>query len=220
MSGCKKEPLEPGYSGKPAVGIAGTLIQNSTGDSALISFGTRAASVTDSTVYIAARITGDASTGERTFSVVVVDSLSTAAKDEFVLPTRFVIPANSINASFPVVLKRSARLAGQNVRIVLAVKDTEEFLKGPTSGRFSPVFKLIWNDQLVKPANWPGTFGAYSATKFRIIIQQTGYTDFTNMHVSVMYQVLFAAQDYVLKYNDDHPGAPLRDENGSLVSFP
>ncbi len=118
------------------------------------------------------------------------------------------------------MLKRTGRLTSQNIRIVLAVANSDNFMKGPTSGRFSPLFKLIWNDQLVKPSSWPGAFGAYSAKKFRIIIDQTGYTEFASMHVSVQYQVLFAAQDYVIKYNNEHPGDPLRDENGALVSFP
>lgn len=219
IAGCRKAGIEPGYKGKAAVALAGTLIPNSSGDSAVISFGTRPVSQQDSVVDIAVRVTGATSSSERHFSVVVIDSVTTAEPSEYVLPADFSIPANSIQTSFPLVLKRTSRLKTNTARLTLAIRENENFVSGPVNGRFSPLMKIIWNDKLVRPSSWSPNFGTYSDKKYQIIIEQTGYTTY-NVHPSVIYQILFIVQEYVADYNNTHPGNPLRDENGNLVSFP
>ncbi|RXK86902.1 DUF4843 domain-containing protein [Filimonas effusa] len=219
-AGCTKTNLDAGYQGKPAVGLAGTLIPNAAGDSAVISFGVIPAAKLDSALKVAVRITGDIAPGDRTFTLVKVDSATTATPDEYVLPATFVVPAGQIETSFPLIIKRSARLKSTSVRLTLSVKEDVNFVRGPVHGRFSPDFKVIWNDRLVKPASWSSVFGTYSDKKFQIIIDQTGYTDFANLHTSILYNILVVVQQYVYNYNNAHPDNKLRDENGALVSFP
>ncbi len=216
---CRKDVVEAGYKGKAAVAMASTLITNATGDSATISFGTRPATQTDSTLRIAVRITGVASDADRTFLIAVVDSTTTALADEYGLPASFIVPKGNRETFFPLLLKRTARMKTISARLTLSVKENENFVRGPVNGRFSPSIKIIWNDRLLKPPSWSATFGTYSDKKYQIIIDETGYTDF-NVHISIIYQILFKAQEYVSEYNAAHPGAPLRDENGTLVSYP
>ncbi|HJT72687.1 MAG TPA: DUF4843 domain-containing protein [Chitinophaga sp.] len=216
---CRKDGVEAGYKGEVAIGMASTLIPGATGDSAMISFGTRPAAQTDSSLHIAVRITGAMSAANRTFFITVTDSLTTALADEYVLPATFVLPANSIETSFPLILKRTSRLKTMNARLTLSVKENENFVRGPINGRFSPTVKIIWNDRLIKPATWSASFGTYSDKKYQVIIEQTGYTEF-NVHISIIYQILFTVQKYVSEYNAANPDAPLRDENGALVSYP
>lgn len=219
-AGCRKNSLDAGYQGKPAVGMAGTLIPNATGDSAIISFGVVPAVKIDSTVRIAVRITGDIASVDRNFTVVVVDTATTARPEEYVLPAAFIVPAGKTEASFPLIIKRSARLKTAAVRLMLTVKEDAGFVRGPVHGRFSPNFKVIWNDRLVRPASWSAVFGTYSDKKFQIIIEQTGYIDFSGLPTGVLYNILTIVQQYVFNYNQTYPNDKLRDENGALVSFP
>ena len=213
---CKKSVIDSKYKGDAAIGVG-----NKTSlDSAVISFAAGASNLTDSTIYLSAQITGSVADKDRYFGIQVVDSLSTAVSSEYSLPEKYVLPAGAYETVFPVILKRSARLRTNPVRLYLKVIPFQDFVVAPIKAAYRPYFKLIWNDKLSKPASWPTSFGAYSDKKYELIIQLTGYTTFSNLSFQTPYMILTIVQTYVSEYNAANPGSPLRDENGNLVSYP
>ncbi len=87
----------------------------------------------------------------------------------------YVIPKGVVTATLPVIIKRDASLKSSTVTLVVGFKENNYFKSGlPKRSRF----KIIFTDQLSKPANWAayaiGYFGAYGVVKHQFLIDQTG----------------------------------------------
>jgi hypothetical protein len=84
---------------------------------------------------------------------------------------------------------------------------------------------FIWSDVLSRPTNWSELepfFGTYSNVKYRFMLENAGgvsefSTDTMSWAQLNSFRIRF--QNALNDYNAAHPGHPLTDENGNLVSF-
>ncbi|UYQ95485.1 DUF4843 domain-containing protein [Chitinophaga horti] len=189
------------------------------------------ATVTEDTLLVAAKIMGAAAKTDRSFAAAAdTGSTATPTTDYKILPG--VIKADSLTGYLPVVLYRREELKTVIKKLNLKIVDGGDFKAGATE---EIRMQLLWNDNLIKPANWdtrPGLvtyFGAYSTVKYRFIIDVLGRSEFplqtSNVFTPGMLtnaammdlkdQVRVALQ----AYNASHTPA-LTDENGQLVILP
>lgn len=169
------------YQDTDKIWLSGDPAQQATRDSTLATFALDDKNITTKDVNIIANLTGAMSDHDRTFKLVVVDSMTTAPADAYELGT-CVLPANQHKVTVPVKVKRTVngldlkkRMAKVTFRVV---EDTE--LTPSVDDRLS--FSIVWCDYLIKPASWSVIeyyLGPFSQARYRFIIDQTGMTDFS-----------------------------------------
>ena len=141
---------------------------------------------------------------------------------QFVLPETVTIPAGKLEAPFTIILKRTEDLTTNTVALYFKVVETTDFKSGVIE---QDHFCIKWNDTLSKPKNWDTEllefFGQYSLVKYRFIIDTIGFGEFsaTSMSWSELTNYKIIMITALDEYNDAHPDAPLKDENGQLVTF-
>ena len=119
-------------------------------------------------------------------------------------------------------MKRSTLLQEKSVKLYIKVQPSNDFAPGVNEENH---ILVIWNDMVSKPTNWDELeefFGDYSTTKYRFMIANaggiTGFdTDAMSWAELQSYKIKFV--NALNKYNEEHPDAPLRDENGVFVTF-
>lgn len=189
------------------------------------------ATVTEDTMMVAAKIMGLPAKADRNFRAAV-DTGSTAKEgtDYKILPG--VIPADSILGYLPVVVYRKPELKTVTQKLNLKIVDGGDFKAGVSE---EAKIQLLWNDNLIKPANWdtrPGLvtyFGVYSVVKYRFIIDVLGMSEFplqtSNVYIPGqlsnpnMLDKKAILKDALVVYNSTHTPV-LTDENGLVVTFP
>ena len=104
-------------------------LQNTTDTLYNYSFGTQPTSVTTDTVNVKVKIAGVKKSQPQHFKVVVDLSSSAKAGVHFVaLDSILTVPADSLTASFPVVLMRQnlSETQNDNIRLILLLKPTDD----------------------------------------------------------------------------------------------
>lgn len=191
-------------------------------DSLNFSFATYPETTTEMTMDIDVCVMGPVSDRDRTANVAIDESLSNASADLYTLPTSIVIKAGESKGVLPITMKRSTLLQEKSVRLYIKVVASDDFGIGVNEENH---IKVIWNDMISKPTNWDQLqefFGDYSNTKYRFMIANaggiTGFdTDTMSWAELQSYKIKFV--NALNEYNAAHPDAPLRDENGVLVTF-
>lgn len=199
----------------PAVWALGT-------DSLVYSFSTEPDDTKENVMDIDVCVMGPVADHDRTANIVVDAAKTTASTDQYSVPATAVIPAGKNKGTLSVTLKRDESLTKKTVRLQIAVAQSSDFSIGVNEQNH---FTLIWSDQIAKPKNWNTLeefFGTFSIAKYRFMLQNSPKgTEFSTetMSWSLLnsYRIKFAAA--LEKYNADHPGAPLTDENNQLVTF-
>lgn len=232
-SACNK--AIPGYENDPRIYFYERFVVNSfsTTDvfSRSFSFAPFPAKLTDTTIYINVKIMGKTAATDRTFYAEPA-ALTTNAipkTDYELLPG--TVKANEMMGTLPVILHRTAEMKTVIKEMTIKIADRGDFKTGPQE---NSSFKLIWNDDYLKPDNWdtfPGvgqSFGTYSVVKYKFIIDVLGLSQFplqTAGYNPAQYsnaQMLdFKAilKNALLDYNNTH-ATPLRDEFGLAITFP
>lgn len=210
------------YQDTARVRLEGPEVYSAGTDSLTFSFVTYSEETQSIVMNIDVRIMGPVANHDRTAAITVVDSLTSATQDLYGLPLTVTVPADSAHATLPVTLKRGAVLQQQSASLCIEVAPSADFYPGVNEQKR---FTLIWSDVLQKPKNWDSLeefFGSYSNTKYRFMIENAeGITEFDADEMTwaelQSYKIKF--QNALNDYNTAHPGAPLRDENGVLVTF-
>jgi len=231
---CKKTDQSPFFDGKPAIAISGETSQGVISDSLAFSFGTISSSITDTVIRIKVRAIGLTADHDRGYKLVINQQLSNAQPAEYEFPTNFVLPANKVETSVGLKVKRSERIKTAVARLVIEVQANDEFTPGarlevlgqPVSG---PKFTVSWTSLLAKPAVWDGfptaalvfAFGNYSRTKHQLIIDATGFATYDDavFMSDKWFYIYHKSREWLNAYNAAHPGAPLRDENGLVEIY-
>lgn len=201
--------------GGPEIYAAGT-------DSLTFSFVTYSAETQEMVMDIDVYVMGNAVGYDRTAAVQVVADKTTATSDMYNLPLTVTVPADSAHTTLPVTLKRSDVLQEKSVRLCIEVAETDDFKVGVEEEKR---FTLIWSDVISRPSNWDDLeefFGTYSNTKYRFMIENAdGITEFDadTMTWAQLQSLKMKFQNALNDYNDAHPGDPLRDEDGVLITF-
>ena len=146
-----------------------------------------------------------------------------------------LIPAGAIEGQLPILLYRTDKIKNQDLSLHLTIGETEDFKGGVVEDNS---FTYRWSDRLSKPRNWDtplfginNYFGVYSDVKYRFMIDVLGIAEFavttcarcpydpalyTHAAMTDFRVHMIAA---LQQYNAEHPGSPMRDENGNLVTF-
>ena len=119
-------------------------------------------------------------------------------------------------------MKRDASLTTKQVRLYIKVTESSDFKVGVNEENH---LSIIWSDVLSRPNNWDALekfFGAYSDTKYRFMLEHVDAGDVLDADKMSWaklnsYKIRFI--NALDEYNAAHPGAPLTDENGVLVTF-
>ena len=183
-------------------------------DSMVYSFGFYPDKKTD-TIALPIMILGFSESVDRVVRVVEDTEKTTAIANEDydILPCR--IPGGQVSDSVRVVLKKTAKLDAQNLCVALKLEDSEDLEAGPNN-----TYRIFFTNQLVQPEHWPSQFGEYSVVKHRFCIEVLGVGDYCSYRdYQMVTYYLRLLTEALYKYNDEHPGDPLKDENGKVISF-
>lgn len=198
-------------------------------DSIVYSFATGPEDLTVDTAWLNFRIMGTAADRDRVINLKTVDT-STAIAGYHYAVQPLIIPAGEYTARIPVLLYRRPGLKDSVVDVVFEVAESADFKPGyedrtsTISQRYDRLhYKISINDQLLKPANWDNSlvwsFGAYSTTKFKFMIDVTGRTIWTGaIYPGDQYFYIQALK--LALYNYEQANGPMLDENGERVVFP
>lgn len=190
-------------------------------DSLTFSFAVYPSQVQEQGMEMKLYVMGEAAATDRTAKLAIDRTLTTANDNQYVFPKTVTIPAGKLEAPFIVTLKR-ADLTSGTVSLYFRVVETNDFKVGVIEQNH---FCIKWNDTLSKPKNWDTEllefFGEYSLVKYRFIIDTIGFGEFsaTSMSWSELTNYKIIMKTALDEYNDAHPGEPLKDENGLLVTF-
>jgi len=218
---CKKNEHSTSFTGEPKIFFAPNL----SSDSLLHSFANYPA-VPEKQLLLPLQIMGKLEDRDRTVQVEIDPSGTTAAAGEYELGQHIVIPAGSTKGNLPLKIKVSPRLETGKVQLTLRLKPSADFGVEPEkSGKNNELvkFRVIWTNILAKPTDWPTTlWGGYSKVKHRLVIDLTGQSQFSGTQWTssgMAYSIMGVCNEWLLAYNNSHPGAPYLDENGKEVRF-
>jgi hypothetical protein len=227
---CKKEEI-PLFSGAPSMYFTtGTYSY-----SFLENIGK-----TNQVIYLPVKISGVAKDVDRTFKIEAMfdDTVNTTAKAGWFELQDGIIPKNSYTGKVGILLNKNATTDTSVVKLRVKLSDANE-LKS-----LSPASAIIsWTGKVTQPTNW-GSLAPYFGTPFStawymFMLQAAGvsafpYTtdpnlkasnpDYWNMTGGQVTAYALKIKDALLKYNNDHPGAPLTHDDGPykgvVVSMP
>lgn len=168
------------------------------------------------TVDIPLQLSGFTASYDRQVNILVVSDSTTALEgDEYEIISA-ILPADSVNGVLKIKVCKSERIADMNVRVYFKIGASDDLVPGPISLR-----KLIFyiTNQLTQPEGWPGQFGDYSKVKHQFCIDVLGIGSHYSGDWSLLTYYLNRLNQALYEYNSNHPGDPLRDENGVIVSF-
>ncbi|MBQ8502348.1 MAG: DUF4843 domain-containing protein [Bacteroides sp.] len=171
--------------------------------------------VEEDVVEIPFQLIGLASPSNRQVGVEVVTTETTAKENtNFVIESSELL-AEAITGTLKVRVKKTAELDSENLVVVLRLCGNENFAEAPID---EDVFRVVLTNQLTKPTGWP--FGEYSRIKHQFVIQVTGVaTDYNKWNTSDRVYYTSMLVNALYEYNKAHPGDPLKDENGLLITF-
>ncbi|TCC99651.1 DUF4843 domain-containing protein [Pedobacter hiemivivus] len=193
-------------------------------------------SVTEDTVFFDIYAIGRVASTDRSFTleqVQVNNTLNAVSGTHYVAfndpkaSKYYVIKAGSSHTKVPIIVLRDPSLKTSSPVLKFNVVADGNFQNGEIKNLWR---KVVMTDRLSQPAAWNATvtlfFGKYSVEKHKFMIKTTGdkwdqvfltyvLTDFSLVQY---YQAIF--QTAIVDYNKAHPGAPMRDENQELITFP
>lgn len=195
------------------------------------------AEVTQDTVFFDIFALGGPSHTDRSFSLqqqMVGGVLNAVAGEDYIpfddaqLKNMYVIRAGAVHTSTPIVMLRSKHLQDTVVTLKINVVSNENFKVGDSTLVWR---KLTFTDELMRPNNWTATvskyyFGTYSTVKHRFMVEKTGEKwdeEFLaeilkNYSLLTYYRLIL--KKALIEYNTAHPEHPLKDESGTLVTYP
>jgi len=187
-----------------------------TTDSVVFSFALRPG-VDVEKVNIPLRLIGFTSEQAREVSVGVNQTKTSAKEGVDYSIERCELPAGEINTDLEIIVKRSAELENEDLVLSIFLQENESFAKPPVG---SDSFKIVLTNVMTKPSDWKNEFGPYSVVKHEFIIMVTNKgTDYYEWSGQLLIYYLGMLNQALYEYNKAHPGEPLTDEFGVLVTF-
>lgn len=170
---------------------------------------------TEGTIEIPFRLMGYAVSHDRKVKVEsVLDETSAVEGKDFVMEES-ILAADSIHGKIKVKVMKSDKLDQQDLMLTIRLRKNEDFDEPPIN---ESTFRIVITNKLTKPDKWP--FNEYSRVKHEFVIKVTGigtgYDKWSGQEIVYWTGILTKA---LYEYNKLHPGNPLTDENGLLVTF-
>ena len=145
----------------------------------------------------------------------VVKEETTAQENDHFIIERSELPADSIKGILKVKVKKTPELENHNLVATFRLCGNENFAAAPVNEN---TYKIVLTNHLTEPAGWP--FGEYSRIKHQFVIQTLGIaTDYDKWSTSESIYYTGIMVNALYEYNKAHPGEPLTDENGLVVTF-
>ena len=145
----------------------------------------------------------------------VVKEETTAQENDHFIIERSELPADSIKGILKVKVKNTPELENHNLVATFRLCGNENFAAAPVNEN---TYKIVLTNHLTEPAGWP--FGEYSRIKHQFVIQTLGIaTDYDKWSTSESIYYTGIMVNALYEYNKAHPGEPLTDENGLVVTF-
>lgn len=218
---CKKNEHSASFTGGPKIFFAPNL----SSDSLLHSFANYPA-VPEKQLSLPLQIMGELESSDRKVTVMVDPQGTTALPTEYELAQEAVIPAGTTKGNLSLKIKVSPRLESGKVQLTLRLKPSADFKVEPEkNGKNNELvkFRVIWTNILERPSDWPITlWGAYSKVKHRLVIDLSGQSQYSGTKwtsTGMAYSIMGVCNEWLLVYNNSHPGSPYRDENGKDIRF-
>ena len=140
---------------------------------------------------------------------------TTAQENDHFIIERSELPADSIKGILKVKVKKTPELENHNLVATFRLCGNENFAAAPVNEN---TYKIVLTNHLTEPAGWP--FGEYSRIKHQFVIQTLGIaTDYDKWSTSESIYYTGIMVNALYEYNKAHPGEPLTDENGLVVTF-
>ncbi len=240
MTGCSENEME-GYTNDPAIYFLNGRIYNDDGTQSLTqtqkdsinqSFFIYNDDVKQEVVYVYVRTMGMVSDKDRPIKLVqtntgkenaAVAGVHYVAFDDPQVAQSMCIPAGKTYAKIPIILLRDKSLQTEEKRLELSVAQNDYFRPGIDEYRN---FIITTTDLATKPARWDRQWKYYfgptfGSVKFKFIINATGYTDFDNIPTDYSYLkwLQSTVEQAFFDYNKAHPNDPLKEADGTLVTF-
>lgn len=222
LSSCENDGFY--YQDEPRVRLIGDENWTLGTDSLELSFTTYAGN--EAPISVEAYVMGNVADRDRTVNIEVDAAKTTASADLYSVPQTVIVPAGQNKGTFDVILRNADMLQTKGVQLYIKIVASDDFAVGVNEENH---LLLKWNNIITKPLYWADIeehFGAYSEVKYRFMLDclmEKGYStnldpttglNWSDMH---NYNIMFA--NMLREYNETHPGAPLTDENGALVTF-
>ena len=189
------------------------------------------------TIWVKVTLMGKPSTKDRPFSIaqVMKEDNDAVAGKHFIalndpsLSKYYILKADSVSAIFPVVFLRDKSLASQVYNLHIGIKENSEFKNGFP---FYQEKRITISDMLAKPKQWDERYINYYFTEWgpvahQFMIDVTGQPFDDNFIEKIMSSsdtnyVYYLAEKVArakVKYNKEHPDAPLSEADGTLINF-
>lgn len=212
--GCKKDKMLSYDFGSGIVIYKNGISEGR--DSLTVSFAIKDENVTADTIELPLRIVGHVSDRERPVEYAIITEKTTAASNVYeLLPA--IIPANSYEGVLRIRVNKTEELKTKEAKVWIQLLNSTEFQVGPKE-QMSYLVKV--NNYLTKPSSWNDIrFGEYSQTKYRLIIRETGYSNFSGLLPEVLLFIATKCRNALSEYliaNDSE----MLDENQVPVRFP
>lgn len=229
MSGVSCKKSNPTSYDQPAMIYVYKDGFNTNRDSITYSFAVKNDALLVDTVKIPVRIMGKASSSSREVKLAPVAALSNAVEGTNYSLLPYVIPAGAYTAELPVVVKRTTDIKNKELRLVLEIKESKDFITGATATANSAIpgadsrYLVKINDFITKPSYWDSFtifyFGTFSAVKYKFMIQTVGSADFKSpeMNGSQATYLNLLCKNALTAY--EAINGPLLDEFGVRVTF-
>lgn len=142
-----------------------------------------------------------------------IQSTAVEGKDFVIEPS--VLQADSVKGVIKVKVMKTTELDRGELTATIRLRANESFSDPPVN---QAKFRVILTNRLAQPTDWP--FDEYSKVKHEFVIKVTGVgTDYKNWSGQELIYWTGVLIHELYEYNKNHPGNPLRDENGRLVTF-
>lgn len=189
------------------------------------------------TIWVKVTLMGKPSAKDRPFSIsqVMKENNDAVAGKHFIalddpsLSKYYILKADSVSATFPVVLLRDKSLASQVYNLHIGIKENSEFKSGFP---FYQEKRITISDMLAKPKQWDERYINYYFTEWgpvahQFMIDVTGQPFDDNFIEKIMsssdtnyvFYLAYKVARAKVKYNKEHPDAPLSEADGTLINF-
>lgn len=189
------------------------------GDSVQYSFFGRTDDFIVANTELRLMVTGYKSDKEREVKLGI-DPESTLPASDIVLPERIVVPADELELTVPVGIKRSARLKEGIYWIGLTIEDSNDLRKGYYD---QLSFRYFITDTAVKPSGWvQAAYGDYSVVKHRFILSMMpdiNWSSLPGVYIANNAKLRQAIMEYESE-NGPLYGLASDGEEGIRVTFP
>jgi hypothetical protein len=227
FSACQEVEIDE-YENDPRLYFYRDVLATGQRDSLSYSFFLQGPTVMRDTIFIFIRTMGLPSPEARPFRMMQANAGDSTAAQAGVHYLPFdsaaeimYVPARAIDAYMPVIVLRDTSLKTKEMRLEITIAENEYFKPGIQD---NTKFTLKLTDFAVMPASW-STWGIFFQTwgpqKMLFLTKSLGI-DF-NEPAPREFDVLMYyggwAKDLLKKYNDEHPDDPLKEDDGTLVTF-